>query len=73
MKKLNVGVVGATGMVGKAFMNILEEKKFPIETLRPFASEKSLGQKISLMGKSYPIEILKEGCFKGLDLVFFFW
>jgi aspartate-semialdehyde dehydrogenase len=69
--KLKIGVVGATGMVGQTFMDILAQRQFPVETLRPFASEKSLGQKIGLMGKSYPIEILKPGCFDGLDLVFF--
>jgi aspartate-semialdehyde dehydrogenase len=70
-KNLKVGVVGATGMVGQTFMNILAERKFPLQFLKPFASEKSLGQKIDLMGKSYPIEVLKPGCFDGLDLVFF--
>ena len=40
-KKLKVGVVGATGMVGQTFMSLLEERKFPIAELRPFASESS--------------------------------
>lgn len=73
MKKnnLKIGVVGATGMVGQAFMNILEERQFPVAELRPFASENSLGKKISLQGKQWPIQVLKSGCFDGLDLVFF--
>ena len=71
MKSLNIGVVGATGMVGTTFMSILEETQFPVKSLRPFASEKSLGQSIDLQGKKYPIEVLKKGCFDGLDLVFF--
>jgi len=70
-RKLKVGVVGATGMVGQTFMNILGEREFPIEELRPFASENSLGKKIELQGKSWPVQVLKEGCFDGLDLVFF--
>lgn len=70
-RKLKVGVVGATGMVGQTFMNILEERQFPIQELRPFASENSLGKKIELQGQSWPVTILKEGCFDGLDLVFF--
>lgn len=68
---LNIGVVGATGMVGKTFMNILEERKFPIAELRPFASESSLGKKIPLAGKEWNVQTLKAGCFDGLDLVFF--
>lgn len=71
MKKLKIGVVGATGMVGQAFIGILAEKKFPVEILRPFASDKSQGQKIEFQGKTLTIETLKEGCFQGLDLVFF--
>ncbi|WP_374031925.1 hypothetical protein [Bdellovibrio bacteriovorus] len=34
-RKLKVGVVGATGMVGQTFMNILSERSFPIAELRP--------------------------------------
>ncbi|WP_413576847.1 aspartate-semialdehyde dehydrogenase [Bdellovibrio sp. HCB290] len=70
-RKLKVGVVGATGMVGQTFMTLLEEREFPIAELRPFASENSLGKKIELQGQQWPVQILKEGCFDGLDLVFF--
>lgn len=70
-RKLKVGVVGATGMVGQTFMKLLEERKFPIEELRPFASENSLGKKIELQGQFWPVQVLKEKCFDGLDLVFF--
>jgi aspartate-semialdehyde dehydrogenase len=70
-RNLKVGVVGATGMVGQTFMSILEERKFPIQELRPFASENSLGKKIELQGQQWPVQVLKEGCFAGLDLVFF--
>ncbi|HRO68505.1 MAG TPA: aspartate-semialdehyde dehydrogenase [Pseudobdellovibrionaceae bacterium] len=68
---LKIGVVGATGMVGTAFMDILGERKFPLAELRPFASEASLGKKISLLGRDWPVQVLKPGCFDGLDLVFF--
>lgn len=66
-----IGVVGATGMVGQAFMRILEERNFLFEELRPFASENSLGRKLSLRGREWPLQTLKPGCFDGLDLVFF--
>jgi len=59
-RKLKVGVVGATGMVGQTFMNILAEREFPIEELRPFASENSLGKNIELQGKAWPVQVLKE-------------
>jgi len=71
LKSLKVGVVGATGMVGKSFMETLEQRKFPVSELRPFASEASLGKEISLNGKNWSCQVLKPGCFDGLDLVFF--
>jgi aspartate-semialdehyde dehydrogenase len=68
---MKVGVVGATGMVGEVFMQILEKRKFPVTKIVPFASEKSEGQKIRSCGKDWVVESLSEGCFKDLDLVFF--
>jgi aspartate-semialdehyde dehydrogenase len=70
-RKLKIGVVGATGMVGQSFMQTLEQRRFPVEELRPFASENSLGKSVTLQGRLFPIQVLKPGCFDGLDLVFF--
>ena len=69
--QLNVGVVGATGMVGEVFLELLIERKFPVKELRLFASDRSKGQKRDFCGKKIPINVLSEGCFQGLDLVFF--
>jgi aspartate-semialdehyde dehydrogenase len=68
---MKVGVVGATGMVGEVFMQILTTRGFPVSELRPFASEKSEGQYVQSCGRSWPVQTLKPGCFEGLDLVFF--
>lgn len=70
-KPLKVGVVGATGMVGKVFMRMIEERAFPLAELRPFASEASLGRKIRVLGREWAVQALRPGCFDGLDLVFF--
>lgn len=70
-RPLKIGLVGATGMVGETFINMLEQYEFLIEELRPFASEKSLGQKIELAGQEWAVQVLKSGCFAGLDMVFF--
>lgn len=70
-KKLKVGVVGATGMVGQAFMTLLEERNFPLQELRPFASENSVGKEIVAQKKKWLCQSLKKGAFDGLDLVFF--
>lgn len=68
---MKIGVVGATGAVGEAFMDILERRKFPIDELRAFASEKSEGLNVKSCGREWPVQSLREGCFDGLDLVFF--
>jgi aspartate-semialdehyde dehydrogenase len=70
-KSYKVGVVGATGMVGQAFMGLIEERQFPLSELRPFASENSLGKKIKCQSKNWDCQVLKPGCFEGLDFVFF--
>lgn len=73
MKKnnLKIGVVGATGMVGQTFMNILTERKFPMVELRPFASEASLGKVVRCQNQDWKLQTLKPNCFSELDLVFF--
>ncbi|MCB0420332.1 MAG: aspartate-semialdehyde dehydrogenase, partial [Bdellovibrionales bacterium] len=68
---IKVGMVGATGMVGETFFSLMEQRDFPFSEIRAFASEKSVGKTISISGQTFPIETLSEGCFDGLDVVFF--
>jgi aspartate-semialdehyde dehydrogenase len=68
---LNIGVVGATGIVGQEFIKILEERKFSIQELRAFAGQKSEGTSIKFRGQNISVQTLSENCFKGLDVVFF--
>lgn len=67
---LNVGLVGSTGLVGGAFLTVLADRKFPVASLKPFASKASLGKNISFNGKDYPVAILEDSAFEGLDVVF---
>ena len=60
MKKYNVAVVGATGMVGRKFLQVLSERKLPVDTYYLFASEKSAGKEIDFMGKKHTVIELKE-------------
>ncbi|MBQ8808443.1 MAG: aspartate-semialdehyde dehydrogenase [Clostridia bacterium] len=72
MKKLNVAVVGATGMVGRTFLKVLEEEKLPVENYYLFASARSAGSKVEFMGKEYVIEELTESSFdRGIDIALF--
>ncbi len=70
-QRIDIAVVGATGLVGEAFLNLLDKKNFPVGKVRLFASEKSEGQSRTVAGVSRPIETLSPGCFSGLQLVFF--
>ena len=72
MKKLNVAVVGATGMVGRTFLKVLEEEKLPVENYYLFASARSAGSKVEFMGKEYTVEELNENSFdRGIDIALF--
>ena len=68
-KKVNVAVMGATGAVGTSFLQILEERKFPVKNLRLLASERSKGKKLKFNGKLYPVEVLAHDSFKDIDIV----
>lgn len=57
---MKVAVVGATGMVGKVMLKILEERNFPVSELIPVASERSVGKEISFNGQSYTIVSLAD-------------
>ncbi len=71
MKTYNVAIVGATGMVGRAFIAILEERNFPVGQIRLLASERSASKRLAFRGKEIPVEILKEDSFKGMDFALF--
>ncbi len=70
MRLLNIGIVGATGVVGNLFIRVLEEYGVKC-TLKLFASPKSVGKKIEAFGKMYTVEEIKDGSFSGLDYCLF--
>ncbi|MCA9772278.1 MAG: aspartate-semialdehyde dehydrogenase, partial [Myxococcales bacterium] len=67
----NVAVVGATGAVGTEMLEILEERKFPVDEVRPLASERSEGKRVTFRGASLPVQILDEDSFEGIDIALF--
>ena len=52
---MKVAVVGATGLVGRKMLQVLEERNFPVTELIPVASERSVGKEISFKGKNYKV------------------
>ena len=70
-KKYNVCVLGATGMVGKEMMRVLEERNFPINKFLPLASHRTAGQKVTFKGKEYTVEEAKPESFDGIEIGLF--
>ena len=71
MKTLNVAVVGATGAVGLEMVRMLEDRKFPVKTLRLFASERSSGKSLTFNGKAVAVEALQASAIKNIDIAIF--
>ena len=67
----NVAVAGATGAVGRKMLEILEERKFPVATLKALASAKSVGQTLTFKGGPVTVEELNENSFEGVDISLF--
>jgi aspartate-semialdehyde dehydrogenase len=57
---LKVAVVGATGLVGRTMLNVLQERNFPVNTIIPVASEKSVNMEVVFKGKNYKVISLKD-------------
>lgn len=70
-KALNVAVAGATGAVGNQMIACLEERNFPIRSVKLLASAKSVGRQIRFRGDMIPVEEMTENSFKGVDIALF--
>jgi aspartate-semialdehyde dehydrogenase len=72
MKKVNVGIVGITGLVGQTLLEILEQSSLPVDTLYVYASSRSKGKEVAFKGQTIIIKELNEDSFNDpLDIVFF--
>lgn len=71
LRNYHVAIVGATGAVGREMVRILEQREFPIESLRLFASTRSTGTSIEFQGKSHKVELTAAEKLKGCDIALF--
>ena len=71
MKKLRIGVVGATGVVGQQILKVMAERDVPFSELKLLATANSAGQKIEFLGKTYTVEETTAESFDDLDLALF--
>lgn len=67
----NVAIVGATGAVGVELLRCLEERDFPLASLRLLASSRSAGKTMAFRGQALTVEALGENSFAGVDLALF--
>ena len=70
-KPVNVAIVGVTGAVGQAFLEVLAERDFPIGRLTLLASARSAGKSVAFKGKDHPVETLTHDSFRGVDVALF--
>lgn len=70
-KKFNLAVAGATGAVGNQMIACLEERNFPIKSVKFLASLRSAGRKLRFRGDMVNVEELTENSFKGVDIAIF--
>ena len=72
MHTYKLAIVGATGLVGRTALKVLEEKKLPISEYELFASKKSAGGTVKFLGKDYVVKELDEHSFdSGFDFAIF--
>ncbi|MCA6073210.1 MAG: aspartate-semialdehyde dehydrogenase [Endomicrobium sp.] len=71
MVNYRVAVVGATGAVGREMIRMLENRSFPVESIKFLASERSVGQKLKYKGAEVTVELLTRDSGKGLDIALF--
>lgn len=69
--ELNVAIVGVTGAVGETFLQVLEERKFPVKALFPLASARSVGKTITFHGREHEVLDLAEFDFSQADIALF--
>ncbi len=70
-KEYNIAIAGVTGAVGRVFLSILEQRKFPIKNLIPLASHRSAGKTVDFAGEEIEVRELKKDSFKDIDIALF--
>ena len=71
MKGYHIAVVGATGAVGQQILRVLEQRNFPVASLRPISSARSAGKTVRFRDEPLSVQQLKEHSFEKIDVAFF--
>jgi len=70
-KTYDIAIAGATGAVGEALLQILEQRRFPVGTLFPLASERSIGRTVKFCGEDLQVQLLNDFDFRQVQLGLF--
>jgi len=71
MKQFNVAIVGATGLVGQEFIKVLGQRKFPMNSMHLYASDRSAGKKITVNHEEMEVHETATNSFDGIDIALF--
>jgi aspartate-semialdehyde dehydrogenase len=71
MRLYNVAIIGATGLVGRKMIQVLEERHFPVGNIKFLASERSVGKEVQFAGEIHAVEKLTEHSFAGIEVALF--
>ncbi len=71
MKGYHIAVVGATGAAGTELLHVLERRNFPVASLRPIGSTRSVGKSIRFREEAIPVQELGDRSFDNIDIAFF--
>ncbi|MBN1862500.1 MAG: aspartate-semialdehyde dehydrogenase [Dehalococcoidales bacterium] len=71
MREYKVAIVGATGLVGQEFIKTLEQRNFPVASLKLLASERSVGKRLSVGGRELEVSEATAESFSGIDIALF--
>ena len=71
MEGYHIAIVGATGAVGEELLRVLERRNFPVASLRPIGSARSVGKSVRFCDESIPVQELGERSFDNIDVAFF--
>jgi aspartate-semialdehyde dehydrogenase len=66
-----LAVLGATGLVGRTMLQVLEERAFPVGELRLLASDRSLGSELRFRGRAHAVRVPEPEAFTGVQLALF--
>jgi len=71
MREYNVAMAGATGLVGQEFIKVLEQRNFPMASIRLLASDRSAGKKLFVTHQEIEVKETVPESFKGIDIALF--